>query len=527
MPLPLPGIQKRPTTGIAQGIDNIAAALMGQANPNQMAAQAALTEDRQAHAELRRAQLAKFTADLTAKQEERNKPPEDTLASIAEAMLPGLGPMIAKGERAGWQEPPPIPMDDDGNAFPKVPMARPDGYNDNMRRDVLRDNRIVTTGRMLKGTTYDKGAKGLGELQEQDLIKGALDGLYTPEQTRNLAAVQGGMKGNKQFDTTAQGITTDLYRGTSDQGGPLTTSIIGEHGAKAGAAQAQAGKYRAQAGAVSTGGGAEGAGGKGFDTLQDPQTGQRWLYNKSTGEALTMNEDGTRTPVAAANIPKTAMRMGNIGTAGARENVFAGRIGTAAGQATADLENIARLPTSASTGLFGGRKQGPGLLDAAKDVLANTVTGQEAQSYNVKAAGIQRNLAAIEAAGLMPSGNLTHQMDAVMWREGDTQRTKLEKLAQTRQIIESGIDHVLENPRISDPEKAKLREYKGRLMSSVPYTHAELDGFFAEQERNPALTLNQFMGKMKRQPARATHAPASAPNKGAAGRTVNFADLPP
>ncbi|MBF9666383.1 hypothetical protein IAI38_11655, partial [Streptococcus pseudopneumoniae] len=86
-----------------------------------------------------------------------------------------------------------------------------------------------------------------------------------------------------------------------------------------------------------------------------------------------------------------------------------------------------------------------GILDATKEVLANKLTSQEVQSYNVMSTGFQRALASIEAAGLMPTGQLTHQMDAVIFKEGDTNFTKLQKLAQTRQIVEEGLETALSN----------------------------------------------------------------------------------
>src|SRR5258706_15103795 len=64
-------------SGIAQGIDNLAQALIGP-NP----AQTALADDRQAQAELRRAQLAKATADLTASQQQRTEA-QDPIGSNA------------------------------------------------------------------------------------------------------------------------------------------------------------------------------------------------------------------------------------------------------------------------------------------------------------------------------------------------------------------------------------------------------------------------------------------------------------
>ena len=115
------------------------------------------------------------------------------------------------------------------------------------------------------------------------------------------------------------------------------------------------------------------------------------------------------------SVPKNVTKVGNAATSGGRENVFNQRIIQSANQAAADLNNVVSLPTyrfqrvcSAAT------KQGPGLLDATKTVIGKSGYPDRTlmQLYKAMATGFQRNLAAIEASGLMPSGMLTDQMDS-------------------------------------------------------------------------------------------------------------------
>jgi len=178
-----------------------------------------------------------------------------------------------------------------------------------------------------------------------------------------------------------------------------------------------------------------------------------------------------------------------------REAVYTGRILTAANETARDLENIVNLPVTADTGVFGGRKQGPGIFDAGKEVLANKLTSEEVQKYNTRASGLQRNLAAIEASGLAPAGSLTHQMDVLMFKEGDTQRVKLEKLAQTRQIVEAGLQYILDNPRVPDSLKGNAQKSIEKIQKSVPFTIADLDKLDSAQEKNPKATLKSVMPK--------------------------------
>jgi len=87
-----------------------------------------------------------------------------------------------------------------------------------------------------------------------------------------------------------------------------------------------------------------------------------------------------------------------------------------------------------------GRPEKGSILDASKSGLVNAMTSQEVQDYQTMVTGIQRNLAAIEAAGLAPSGSLTHMMDAVVIQPGQSNLTKLRKMAQIRQIVEKGTE---------------------------------------------------------------------------------------
>ncbi len=191
---------------------------------------------------------------------------------------------------------------------------------------------------------------------------------------------------------------------------------------------------------------------------------------------------------------KRAVLMG-AGAAGlgSREAVFTNRILISANEAAKDLANIARLPIKSDTGFFGGRKQGPTLFDAGKEALTQAMTSQEVQSYNTRSAGLQRSMAAIEAAGLAPSGTLSHQMEAVQFHAGDSQQTRLEKLAQTRQIIDAGLETTLANPKLGDEQRTHVASILDSLHKAIPFTIEDIDKLGTLQDRNPKATLNDVM----------------------------------
>lgn len=476
----------------------------------------------------------------------------DATASLIANLFGGKpqGEAVTSYRNAGGMQNPSVagrpPMDDEGNSMPDEPMPRPAGYTPEAETALNTRLAAIDTSKLLPGkTNYAQMEQGLGHHQDQDIIAQALRGALTPQQQSDVA----GARSKPVYTQNAAGASLNQYTSEQDQSGALPQAHVGEINAKAGAETALAGSRNATAANVRANTlpqvqvtpppglgittptiparGADvsraavrpaptaAASTVGQETFQDPTTQKTYRVNKRTGESATMLEDGTWQNVNPNELPKNLQKIGNVGAAGARENVFLGRVGLAAGQAARDLDNISKMPLSASSGIFGGRTQGHGLLDAGREVFANKVTGQEAQLYNTRATGFQRNLAAIEAAGLMPNGTLTKQMDSIIWKEGDTEFTKLDKLAQIRQIVDAGLEHVLANPRVSESEKKKMEDYRASMQKSVPYTHADLDAWAAALEAGDEVTLGDFLGpKMRRRktdaPAQASAAPATA-----------------
>ena len=233
----------------------------------------------------------------------------------------------------------------------------------------------------------------------------------------------------------------------------------------------------------------------------DPQS-KSWT-EIAKGPAFKPNEGGN---APAGYRPKSGSATGELefipgGPAdpnktvplGNRESVFINRIGIASNETAKDLENIVRMPLTTSRGVFGGRQQGGSLFDAGKESLANAMTTQDVQSYNVLASGLQRNLAAIEAAGLAPSGSLTHQMDAVIFKNNDTNYTKLQKLAQIKQIANAGIETTLSNPRLPEKQVKHFEDILNKINKAVPFDNGDLITLQQAHQTNPNVTINDIV----------------------------------
>jgi hypothetical protein len=177
-----------------------------------------------------------------------------------------------------------------------------------------------------------------------------------------------------------------------------------------------------------------------------------------------------------------------------REKVFSERIVTSANEASRAIKNITELPVGASSGVFGvGGSPGHGIFASGRDSLRNKMSTQETQDYNTMLAGVKRNLATIETTGLTPSGALTEGFASLELRSGDTQLTKLRKLAEMRQIVDAGLEVQLADPAIPDTIKNVMKHVMSSVKEAVPYTQHDVTVLQRAQEKNPDLTLETLI----------------------------------
>ena len=183
-------------------------------------------------------------------------------------------------------------------------------------------------------------------------------------------------------------------------------------------------------------------------------------------------------------------KNGQAGGLGGREGVYFSRVAAAGNEAGLAIKNITELPLDTSTGWWGGAQQGTGLLSAVKTSLANKLTPQSVQDYNTMIAGVSRNLATIESAGLAPSGTLTHSMDSLTLKEGDTPLTQMRKLAEMRQTLEKGLEPNLSNPKLPQQQRDLVIGIIKNVQQAVPFTQHDLTMF--QQKGKPGETLSSY-----------------------------------
>lgn len=191
-----------------------------------------------------------------------------------------------------------------------------------------------------------------------------------------------------------------------------------------------------------------------------------------------------------AEAMEDAISKAKTSSQGSRESVMIQRQLVDANDAAAELGNIMELPVSASMGFFGGRQQGHGLFDAAKETLTNSVTSQEVQDYNSQAVGLGRALAGLETGGLQVNEALQKQFEQLALRDGDSQLTKMRKVATMRQQADRALEAFMANPRAGGEQKQLAEKLRGELEKSVPFSVHDVTMY--EREGKPGQSMSDY-----------------------------------
>lgn len=288
----------------------------------------------------------------------------------------------------------------------------------------------------------------------------------------------------KQFEAH-QKMVEDHYK-QEGPGGELARNqnTIAAENARAQAAQAAEAQRQQQAIAAEN---ARAAAARGVTIRgQDLEAGARGI---PAGYERNPNNPGALRPIVGGPHDPNATSAGMD----SRSSVMFNRVAASANEAVQALKNIAELPMTSSSGWFGSAQTGHSLMDSVKGVLAQKVTSQEAQDYKTMIAGVSRSLSTIETAGLAPNGSITHSMDSITLNEGDSQLTKMRKLAETRQIIEKGLEPNLANPKLAPAQRDLITRIIGDVQQAIPFTQHDITQL--QQSKNPNATLLDFARK--------------------------------
>jgi hypothetical protein len=157
------------------------------------------------------------------------------------------------------------------------------------------------------------------------------------------------------------------------------------------------------------------------------------------------------------------------------------------------VKNIVDLPTDTDTGVFGGRKQGPGLMDATKEAMATKLTAESANNLDIMMDGVDRALAVLSSGGAATGlVGLTEKFKNLRMRFGYTLRTKAHALAEMRQIADSAMEVLLVDPSIAKEQKDLAEKGLNEIRTAIPYTHSQLIQLEKMQDQKPSSTFRDM-----------------------------------
>ena len=186
-----------------------------------------------------------------------------------------------------------------------------------------------------------------------------------------------------------------------------------------------------------------------------------WV-NSATGE-----------PIVSDRVEDTG--KGAAGGAG-RSGAQVQRQIIAAREIQSDLENVSKMPISTNRGIFGGRQQGPGLLDALKENLAETLTDEDAQLTNSALANLERELSIVTSP--VYGGKWAAQsFGALSLKPGQTNLVKLYNLARMRQTVDNALEGVVNTDWVGAQQKDYAKAMRESITKAIPWTPAEVLAF--------------------------------------------------
>jgi len=190
--------------------------------------------------------------------------------------------------------------------------------------------------------------------------------------------------------------------------------------------------------------------------------------------------DATGKPIDADRIElvKGGTGAGSAGRAGAQVQ----RQLISAREVLSDLQNVVRMPITSDRGIFGGRTQGPGLFDALKENLAESITSEDAELTNSALSSLARELS-IVVSPVYGGHWAADSFNALALKEGQTNLVKLYNIGRMRQTVDNALEGVINTDWVGAEQKKYAQSMLADLAKAIPWTPADVLAF-REQSDN-------------------------------------------
>jgi hypothetical protein len=162
---------------------------------------------------------------------------------------------------------------------------------------------------------------------------------------------------------------------------------------------------------------------------------------------------------------------------------FGDIVAAASNESAAAIKNIMTLPLTSSSGMFGGRTTSS-MLTAPLDVMANQLTSETVQRYNVEFGKLGYSLSQLMSGGrAVRVSDVTQMNNLLQIREGDTLETAATKIAEARQLAERTIQ-VRSKSSSTDPGlRDVFKENLETIETVVPFTVADINNFINKRDK--------------------------------------------
>jgi hypothetical protein len=211
--------------------------------------------------------------------------------------------------------------------------------------------------------------------------------------------------------------------------------------------------------------------------------------NKGLKETLDMifklkkSDDDTQAHIDNVELRKATLAQ-KTGRSAADRYGFGDIVASASNEAAAALKAIMGLPMVSTSGIFGGRST-TSLFTAPVDAMANRITSETAQRYNVESGKLGYSLAQLMSGGRAVRVSDVSQMNNILSvKEGDKLETVATKLAEARQLAERTME-VRARSSSTDPGlKEVFKENLELVQQVVPFTVNDINKFVVSRDKS-------------------------------------------
>lgn len=184
------------------------------------------------------------------------------------------------------------------------------------------------------------------------------------------------------------------------------------------------------------------------------------------------------------------------GKLGVRERAMVGSVLNAAQNTVGDIGSIMSLDVGVDAGFFGQGAMAPGstLMDVVGGNLRRELNPESSNAYNAILGNLSNQLGRIEQMGYQVPQGLAEKFDALVLTDSDNVYTKMIKMSQMRQSVESAMDTLVNLNALPATAKTQAIQLRDDIRAVVPFTTRDVIAL--ARPENEGKTLAQVMQEM-------------------------------